>query len=1151
LLKPPLLGVVIAASLGAAALAQDDADGLRRPERLTIGSSDQFLGTLSPDGQTLYFTSNRNTTSELFSQGAAGTAKLLFDEGADVSWPRVSPDGKNILYVSFREDATGQLCVRALPKGDRRCVAGAPGAVQAEWIDARRMLLVFRPSTQSDMRVSIVSLDGRKLRADRVFDRNLTSPKVSPNGRWLVYTPVERYVERIGPGFAAKAGRELQVQRLDHPELPPVTLSLDVPGLTGQPEFAVDGRSLYFVQFMSDSNQDGVIDAGDHGVLFRVPFEQSADDAPQKLAGVSPQQLTDAAWNCQYPSANRQKLIATCTRGTHLDVYGLPLDGVVPTDWTAAQLSAELDVATNPNELLLLHGQLMRVSTDPTLRRSESVAMIRLHLDRYEFDAAEFLAKHLAQIKDKATSGLGSAMRVLCAHRRALRARERGHLSLDFLADSRKRLDELDGAKKGKTYSPGGAAAHHIVRSEIADLIGDKSLARSELEAVVLDGITAPAVLELYADRADAFYREVDEREPLFAALRALSEHPAPSDADRLGYARRAARSLSRGLPLAESNDALRKVQAPADSDLAFAIELRLLLGEVQGAVVPGELLQRILALYARDKRPDRRRLVMLEAVQRGWEKQARGLVEKLAERYVDDAPKGTIERRRAARLYRRLIEDRAYTELDQKKDAAARDDFHAVARRVDSLESWAGYLDRRVREGATIEQLEAEYAKESGGKNGPVARFVRAYMLARKLPKLEGKAGDKAAEEAVALIRGAWPQLKDRVEAVSVLGAVWHERFLRTGDRAFAQRATALYLIALDVAKNNPRYKSMLLEQLGLVQAQVGNWRIALDYFDQREKLPTVDKSIGVTHRLMKARTLLHLDREGDAAKLADEALAMAEGNDKLKQYVPICRDRAALYNLAADKYERAIALYEASLPTVDADKSRTGPRNRLVVRLARAAAALGAGRPQIALDTLAGVGDTLKTPGIERTLVWPHSTERQVMNTYRLISSGLRAKAYLALDRYVDAQRELEARRNVFAEKLKREKVDGNIRALALVDSQLAEVTLLRKEANAALGHVKNALEELDPLVKKDDKPYDRDQLDLMWLAVEVRMLTDARFKLHLHDRMEKGIAALAAEGEPKRRGLQSWLEIYLGLLGPRRQTSAKPTATAAAGR
>ena len=104
----------------------------------------------------------------------------------------------------------------------------------------------------------------------------------------------------------------------------------------GEPVFARDGRSLYVVQFFSDSNHDGVIDASDHGVLFRVPISLSGD-APTVGA---PEQLTDTSWDCQYPAPAADRLIATCSHDTDLDVYALPLDGEVPTDWSASSCRA-------------------------------------------------------------------------------------------------------------------------------------------------------------------------------------------------------------------------------------------------------------------------------------------------------------------------------------------------------------------------------------------------------------------------------------------------------------------------------------------------------------------------------------------------------------------------------------------------------------------------------------------------------------------------------------------------------------------------------------------------------------------------------------------------------------------------------------------
>jgi len=322
------LAFALLAARARSARAQDDEpdDDLRLPERLTVGVADDLLGQLSGDGQTLYYVSNRNTTNQLFAQTLAdGRARQLFDDDADVTWPRISPDGKWLLYISFGERAAGQLCVRSLPEGGaRRCLEDPSAALQAEWIDGTHIALLSRQSIEGDLRLLDVTLSAT-LSARPLLDRNLTSPTLSPDGRWLIYVPVERYVESVGPAFAAHAGPRLEAVLLGSSK-PPTPIDLDLPGQVGQPAFARDGRSLYVVQFFSDSNHDGVIDAADHGVLFRVPISLSGD-AP--TVGV-PEQLTDTSWNCQYPAPAADRLITTCSQDKDLDVYALPLDGEVP-----------------------------------------------------------------------------------------------------------------------------------------------------------------------------------------------------------------------------------------------------------------------------------------------------------------------------------------------------------------------------------------------------------------------------------------------------------------------------------------------------------------------------------------------------------------------------------------------------------------------------------------------------------------------------------------------------------------------------------------------------------------------------------------------------------------------------------------------------
>ncbi|HUB07625.1 MAG TPA: hypothetical protein VMB50_11515, partial [Myxococcales bacterium] len=879
---------LLAASVSGRALGQADEsdDGFHRPEKLTAGAGDQFLGQLAPDGKTLYFVSSRNTTSELFRQDVDdGRAHRLFDEGADVTWPRVSPDGRQILYVSFRDEASGQLCLRNLPAGDgRRCLEGATGAQQAEWIDSGRLALVCRSDARGDLHVLEVAA-GPTLTSRPLLDRGVTNPAISPDGRWLVYVPIERTGGAVGAAFAAHAANRLAALRLDRTGAAAVPFAVDLPGVTGQLAFSRDGRSLYLVQFLIDSNGDGVIDASDHGILFRVPFPENDDDAPTLAATAEPEQLTDSGWNCEYPAPGVRELVLTCSRKAALDVYEMPLDGEVPAGWSADQLHAELELSSRRAEQLLLYRHLLRLAKDVSSRRLLMARLLRLHLAYDDIDAADFYARKVKALHDPATRGLSRPLRILVAHRRALRDRELGRSVASFAADSRERLAEV--SRVDREESPAAIALAHVVASEIADSLGDVGEARTELQAAGIAATTPNSVLEFYYERADALYRQLDDRDALWSADRQLAEHERFRPIERLEYARAAVRALVRGLPSAAAEAAIAR-EAPdvqAGSDLAFALRLTALLLDIRDANPHPRHCAALLALYSAQTRLDRKRAVMLAAVERAAEVGADRLVETLAERYLADVPRSSSEHVRAQRLYRRALMDRAFRRLGQGRTAEAEADFEAVMRRAGSLEAAFEALHLRLKAGEAPEAILAGWEKQ-GALAKPVEHFVRAYLLVRHLPGLSREEKARQAAQARALLRSDWQDLRDRCLARDLYGSTLEEDFLRTRNLAEAERASTHYLVALDLAEGHPRYQAMILGQLGTLHTEVGNFRLALDYLERRNRLPYPDDAAGLATRLTRARALLHVGREADAAAAADEALARVEATPALARY-------------------------------------------------------------------------------------------------------------------------------------------------------------------------------------------------------------------------------------------------------------------------
>lgn len=1137
-------GLALAASLvgGRASADNVDDDDLVRPQRLTVGVADDLLGQLGPDGKTLYFVSNRDTTNQIFAQSMVdGSAQQLFDDGADVTWPRVSADGRSLLYISFRESVSGQLCFRRLPEGDRRtCLKDSSAALQAEWIDHDRVALVSRQSIKGDLRVLEVTI-GSTLSARPLLDRNMTSPAVSPDGHWLVYVPVARTVETVGPAFAAHAAQTLEAIPLaSASSTPPAKIVLQLPGQTGQPVFAKDGRSLYVVQFFTDTNHDGTVDASDHGVLFRVPIS-FAGGTP--VAG-PPEQLTETSWNCEYPAPFVDRLIATCSQDASLDVYSLPLDGEVPATWTMPMLLNAIDDADTLVEEQLLTSRRLTRETTPTGRRRAMLALAMVHLEREEFRAAEYYAEQVDTLRDEATAGISLPLRMLVEQRRAERRREQGRMVEGFGREAHERLDKLH---PDKAESPMAEDLTHLARSEVLDSLGDKAKARSELEAVTVDETTPAPIVEAYYRQVDAFYRQVDDREALIAACRQLSANAALTPDEQLRYARAAVRAMVRGLPYADAEARLARERAGAtahESELVFAIDLTRDVLAIRDSRAPQSVGDALLALYAAQTRPGRRRVLIVDAVQRADDVDADDVLDALVQRDIKDVPRGTHERGEAEDVYERLILARAYERAAAKHYDDARADFDAVAEQTGSFEADVGAIDMRLKLGELPAAIEARFEKR--GTPPARARFAKAYLIARQLPKLDGDAHAKAAAAALAALDASWSELKGERIAQALFGALLHEEYLQTGDLGTAERANVHYLIALELVGDNARFRAMILGELGLLHTDVGNYRIALGYLLERDKLPYSDNSEGLDVLLSKAQALLHVGRDVEAAAAGDAALAMIARNPALAPYQLLALDWAAVDNLTAGHFLRALALYDQEIPLVDASRAPLAERNRVVLRVSRAAAAVGAKMPSRALADLDDVEKRLDDPKTAAALQWPHATPDQVARAYRLITSGLRANANRELGRLDAEAQAIGARRAILEERLKEtNRVEIEQEAM-LAEAQLALNASQRHDRGAAATWLGRALARADDLRAQASGVSDKGQLDVLWLAANLTVSMGGTLLADLPKRIEAAAMDLATRRDPSLRSYERWFEIYAPLVAPAGATPQRAIAT-----
>jgi Tol biopolymer transport system component len=179
--------------------------------RLTDNPAYDAEATLSPDGQTIVFTSLRNGDLDIYTMRTDGTQlkRLTHTVGYD-GGPFFSPDGKRIVYrASHPGSAADSAEYRALldqhlvrptrmdiwvmnaDGSDQRQVTTLPGANFAPYItpDGRRIIFAsnYRNPRSRNFDLYLVNLDGSGLEPVTTSPEFDAFPMFSPDGRQLVW----------------------------------------------------------------------------------------------------------------------------------------------------------------------------------------------------------------------------------------------------------------------------------------------------------------------------------------------------------------------------------------------------------------------------------------------------------------------------------------------------------------------------------------------------------------------------------------------------------------------------------------------------------------------------------------------------------------------------------------------------------------------------------------------------------------------------------------------------------------------------------------------------------------------------------------------------------------------------------------------------
>lgn len=1116
-------------------------DEVRRPVRLTAGESNQFMGVLGPDGRTLYFASDQAGTTQVFIQDIqAGGPRLLHDFDADATWPRPSPDGRFLLFLYYRDDAAGDACVWDLRGEEMRCLTG-PGTadLQAFWFpDGRSVGVVQREGLHGDMVLRRVPLSGGP--GEVVVSRSLSSPAVSPDGRFVAYIPVDRLTEEVGVTFAMRVGSGIEVRSLTSDSgtpAAPLTYKPDLPGVSGFPAFSADGKWLYFTQYLNDTNADGTIDGNDHGILFRAAFDASA---PDPLAGAVPEQLTSARWNCQYPAPAADRLVMTCSYEGSLDIYSLPLEGALPGGWNADRIEAEVRASRDHWERLLLLGRAAALETDLSRRVERLRRVVHLHLEVREFASATFYARAVARLAGDGSPAAEWANVVLelIRHREAEGKLVQGQLSERFIEGERKRLERLAAMTPA---SEAVRALQAVVRSEVLDVLGDEAGAVQALSGLELGRLDDWFAVLMAARRFVERGFLTGDREGLLATFRTLSGHPALDLTDRLFFANAYVETLLRGVADRERPGLVEAhlARATPDTELRLRLELeRWLVG--MGQRDPEEVRKGIFELYRGVKDLERRKALVLTTARRAATADEEYILYEFSNSFVSWLKRAEPERRHAEDLYRLVVLERAYAKWAKGEASDARGLFFGATLQSDYLEAHIGAIEARLAEGGrdVVEQYRERYKAEP---DSPVLAFVLAYLAARDLPDLaDGGAFEARAAEALRFLRAAADAFPNAFEVHHLWGYVAHQRFLRSGSTEAASEAHTHYLLALDLARDNPRGLAALHEAEALLQAGLGNHAGALRHYDERARWPFLVPEAEVSFLVGRARSLFHADREDEAAGAVDRALVLVGAHPDLARFRPYVLDRAALIHLGGRRFERAAALYDERVREMDATEPAW---NRVKALVGLGAAALGAGEFERALAALARAREALAgAPPLPATVTGRPRTFDAA--DFASLVAALRAQAFAGLGRMAEARDEMEQRRQAVAQRLKRLNLDEDLLDLATAHHLLAAYAWQAGDRAAAAAHVAEGLRAVQEFEERTGTVVTPIGNRLLVAYGELRTEGGGVvLPADLEGRMRRVYEFMATHPNPAWEADRFLVGLYLGVLDASNEARRKP--------
>ncbi len=863
-------------------------------KKMTVGPYDNYQVDINPSSDSMIFTRKIDLVPRVFIKNRnQNSASPMLKANQDAEHPSFSPDGGKIALTYYGNTARGQICIFN-SKGVQIFCAESMGSESSlpDWINNEQVGFLSKAIGTNTSQIKILSLKDKTVKT--IASGNISSFDFSNDGKELAYTETDQGESRLKLVNVAK-GASSQI-----------SLQLNIPGVSGFPRFGVKGKYLYLNHYLNDTNRDQIIDGNDDSAIFRIDVSVVRSRSNASDIRFLPEQLTSLESNCGFPRPTDREIFVACGFQGSLDIYTLPLSGVVPVSWTQREIwDAHKASRSYLDRLLLLNAGIVR--TNSLSQDSFYLRRLSNHVLSENYSAAlEILEELQAAIKTPDLFALEFFVRATKAQVEL----EGGEVTRSF-----KRF--IAGLQSQLFRTKVSLQSKKILISYFNFLVGKKRASRQSFVKTKLSRISTPSEVFVFNSVARTLFSNSKDYKWRWSNwISELLKRPFLSEESRTYYVFDFVNRMTSLLDSRQKQTVLESLQ----QKLATHSEVKLIESEL--------LLMKLTELEdAKEKRTIFQSFVKLsgEAKNNYFLQKAiyiRALLEfasigdaqylnYIATNWFNTTKKQQAEFHFARSQYIYAMLDRGYKNHSQGKIRYSTSQFYGSLLYTDDLESHYSYIQSMFEDGqrGKIDQR-YEYLQKKNfiGEN---FKFVKALLLliddptgGRDKAKLNDSydllsSMESSRFSAVRELMLGWIQMR-KVELSKTL--------LTVDEKVFSKAHNHLTL-ALDLSRDNERVRASALGNLGLLHFYGRNFGVSARYFEKRKDLPFASSMDQWSFIWMYSRSLFYNYLPKRSYSLIMNAI------ENLKLPNPVLAkfyERAGFYALNAGRFLDAKNAYE-----------------------------------------------------------------------------------------------------------------------------------------------------------------------------------------------------------------------------------------------